>query len=201
MNDTAPVPWGLIDTGSDNLFNAAPVLAGIRRGRSRVLFHFNTSNSRRRTISMKLSSVMSILAALFLSGACITASAAETYEINAEARVFNPDIVYIQPGDSVQWVNMAVGGHDSVSIEGLIPEGAQPWRSQIGENFGITPTVEGVYAYVCEPHIGFGMMGVIVVGKPGNIDAAMAFAQEKLQGPYRRIIGKLLKVQQAAAQK
>jgi pseudoazurin len=147
---------------------------------------------------MKLSSVLPVLLALVVSGPCMNASAAQTHEVNAEARVFNPDILYVQPGDSVQWVNMAVGGHDTVSIEGLIPEGAQPWRSQIGENYGITPTVEGVYAYVCEPHIGFGMMGVIVVGKPVNIDAAMAYAQEKLQGPYRRIIGKLLKVQQAA---
>ncbi|OGT80935.1 MAG: hypothetical protein A3H91_14655 [Gammaproteobacteria bacterium RIFCSPLOWO2_02_FULL_61_13] len=147
---------------------------------------------------MKPSTHFSLFVALFLALSPVIVSAQETHEINAQARVFAPDILYVQPGDAIQWVNMAVGGHDSVSIEGLIPEGAEPWRSQIGENFGITPTVEGVYAYVCEPHIGFGMMGVIVVGKPVNIDASMAFAQEKLQGPYRRIIGKLLKVQQDA---
>lgn len=156
---------------------------------------------------MKPSSLLSLFPALVLLGASLTASAQETHEINAEARVFNPDILYIKPGDSVQWVNMAVGGHDSVSIEGLIPEGAQPWRSPIGENFGVTLTVEGVYAYVCEPHIGFGMMGVIVVDKPVNIDAAVAFAREKMQGPFRRIIGEgsqpkfLRKVQQEATQK
>lgn len=148
---------------------------------------------------MKCSSIFSLVAALFLGLSPIIVSAQETHVINAEARVFAPDIMYIQPGDSVQWQNMT--SHDTVSIEGLVPQGAQPWRGALGENLGITLTVEGVYAYVCEPHIGFGMMGVIVVGKPVNIDASMAYAQEKLQGPFRRIIGKLLKVQQEVAQK
>ena len=146
---------------------------------------------------MKPSTFFSLVAALLLALSSVTVTAQENHLINAQTRIFAPDILYIQPGDSVQWQNMT--SHDTVSIEGLIPEGAQPWRGAIGENLGITLTVEGVYAYVCEPHIGFGMMGVIVVGKPVNIDAAMAFAQEKLQGPFRRIIGKLLKVQQEAA--
>ena len=146
---------------------------------------------------MKPSTFFSLVAALLLALSSVTVTAQENHLINAQTRIFAPDILYIQPGDSVQWQNMT--SHDTVSIEGLIPEGAQAWRGAIGENLGITLTVEGVYAYVCEPHIGFGMMGVIVVGKPVNIDAAMAFAQEKLQGPFRRIIGKLLKVQQEAA--
>ncbi len=148
---------------------------------------------------MKPSTFFSLVAALLLVLSSSIVAAQENHLINAQTRIFAPDILYIQPGDSVQWQNMT--SHDTVSIEGLIPEGAQPWRGAISENFGVTLTVEGVYAYVCEPHIGFGMMGVIVVGKPVNIDAAMAFAQEKLEGPFRRIIGKLLKVQQEAAAK
>lgn len=148
---------------------------------------------------MKRSNVFSLVAALLMGLSSVIVSAQENHLINAQTRIFAPDILYIQPGDSVQWQNMT--SHDTVSIEGLIPEGAQPWRGAIGENLGVTLTVEGVYAYVCEPHIGFGMMGVIVVGKPVNIDAATAYAQEKLQGPFRRIIGKLLKVQEEAAQK
>ena len=124
------------------------------------------------------------------------AAAQETHFINAQARIFAPEVLHINPGDAVQWQNMT--SHNTVSVEGLVPDGAEHWRSQLGENLGVTLTVEGVYAYVCEPHIGFGMVGVIVVGKPVNIDAAMTFAQEKLQGPYRRLIGKLLKVQKEA---
>jgi len=120
------------------------------------------------------------------------AGGGQTHTINAEARAFNPDIVYIQPGDTVSWINMT--SHNTVSIEGLIPSGAEPWRGQIGENYKVTLTVEGIYGYVCEPHIGFGMMGVIVVGKPSTLDTVKAYADKNLQGPYRRILGKLNKV-------
>ena len=84
--------------------------------------------------------------------------------------------------------------HNSVSIDGLIPAGATPWRAQLGENLKVTLTVEGIYGYVCEPHMGFGMMGVIVVGKPANLEEVKAYADKNLQGPYRRILGKLNKV-------
>lgn len=120
------------------------------------------------------------------------AGGGQTHTINAEARAFNPDVVYIQPGDTISWINMT--SHNTVSIDGLIPEGATPWRGQLGENLKVTLTVEGIYGYVCEPHIGFGMMGVIVVGKPSTLDAAKAYADKNLQGPYRRILGKLNKV-------
>lgn len=117
---------------------------------------------------------------------------AESHTINAEARRFVADIAYIQPGDTVGWINMT--SHNSVSIEGLIPEGAEPWRGELGQNLKLTLDIEGVYAYVCEPHLGFGMVGLIIVGEPTNLEAVRAAALE-LQGPYRRILGKLKKVQ------
>ena len=116
----------------------------------------------------------------------------QTHTINAEARVFNPDIIYVQPGDTVQWTNMT--SHNSVSIDGLIPAGATPWQGQLGENLQVTLTVAGIYGYYCQPHIGFGMMGVIVVGKPTNLDEVKSYADKNLQGPFRRILGKLNKV-------
>jgi pseudoazurin len=143
----------------------------------------------------------SVSVVALLVGSLIVASApvrAEEYIVNAQTRAFAPDILYVQPGDSVQWVNMT--SHNTVSQDVLLPEGAQGWRGALGENLSITPTVEGVYPYVCEPHIGFGMVGVIVVGKPVNIDVVMVAAEEKLQGPFRRLIPKLAQVQQAAQQ-
>jgi pseudoazurin len=116
---------------------------------------------------------------------------AETHTINAEARRFVADIAYIQPGDTVGWINMT--SHNTVSIDGLIPEGAEPWRSNLGQNLKLTLDIEGVYAYVCEPHLGFGMVGLIVVGEPTNLEAVREAAL-KLQGPYRRILGKLKKL-------
>lgn len=125
-------------------------------------------------------------------GAGMQSAAPETHIVNAEARVFNPDILYINPGDTVHWQNMT--SHNTVSVDGMIPDGAQPWRGTLGENLQITLDVEGIYAYVCEPHIGFGMVGLIIVGHPTTLDEVKKYAQENLQGPYRRLLGKLIKV-------
>lgn len=121
---------------------------------------------------------------------------AQTYVVNAVVREFRPDILYIKPGDTVQWQNMA--SHDTASVKSLIPKGAKGWTSQIGQDFSVTLKKPGVYAYICQPHIGFGMSGVIVVGKPIGIDADLKYARTNLKGPERRLIGKLLKVQRAA---
>lgn len=121
-----------------------------------------------------------------------TTAEPQTHIINAQARIFKPDIIYINPGDTVGWVNMT--SHNTVSVEGLIPEGATPWQSKLGENLKIQLDVEGVYGYVCQPHIGFGMMGLIVVGQPKNLESVQSFAADNLKGPFRRLIGKLNKV-------
>ena len=137
----------------------------------------------------------------------VQVSAQQIHVINAEARIFNPDVIYIQPGDNVRFVNMT--SHDTVSINkvplpdgrtfsGMLPEGAKGWKSGMGNNITLQLETEGVYPYVCIPHIGFGMVGVIVVGEPVNIDTAVENARENLTGPYRRLIGKILKVQRAA---
>jgi len=115
--------------------------------------------------------------------------------VNAEARIFKPDTVYIQPGDTVQWKNMT--SHNVVSY--IVPEGAEGFGEKgklPGGSFSATIAKEGIYGYVCEPHIGFGMVGVIVVGNVTQEmkDAAMKQAMETLEGPFRRLIGKLKKV-------
>ncbi len=116
----------------------------------------------------------------------------KSHTINAQARGFVADIVYIQPGDRVGWINMT--SHNTVSIDGMIPEGAEPWRSKLGENLKLTLEIEGVYAYVCEPHLGFGMVGLSIVGETTNVEEVRDVAL-KLEGAYRRILGKLKKVQ------
>ncbi|MCY4210571.1 MAG: plastocyanin/azurin family copper-binding protein [Gammaproteobacteria bacterium] len=152
-------------------------------------------------------SVTRILTAVLFIVCALPATGQQIHVVNAEARIFNPDVIYVQPGEYVKFVNMA--SHDTVSInkvplpdgkifEGMLPEGAEGWKSGMGNNITFQLDIEGVYPYVCIPHIGFGMVGVVVVGEPVNIDTAMESAKANLTGPYRRLIGKLLKVQRAA---
>ena len=92
----------------------------------------------------------------------------QTHVVTAEGLIFNPLVVKINPGDSVSWNNMST--HNSESIDGLIPEGAEKWNSPMSENYQRTFTQEGIYVYKCTPHIGTGMGGVIIVGEPVNLE-------------------------------
>jgi len=119
---------------------------------------------------------------------------AEEHVVNAAAREFKPAIIYIQPGDSVKFINMT--SHNSVTY--LIPEGGTGWgeKGKLASGSLRTPVLntEGIYGYVCEPHIGFGMVGVVVVGavSADEIAAMKERAMTELEGPFKRLIGKII---------
>jgi pseudoazurin len=110
------------------------------------------------------------------------------------ARDFEPDILIVEPGDTVRFVSMA--SHAVLSLDGLAPPGAQPLASALDQDVTFTLTVEGIYGFVCPPHLPLGMVGVILVGKPIDLAARIEWAEEHLQGPNRRLIGKLEKLRQ-----
>ena len=137
-----------------------------------------------------------LIAGVALLGLTLSSLAsAEEHVVNAEARIFKPAIVYIQPGDTVTFNNMT--SHNAVSY--IIPEGGEMFGEKgkfPGGSFNVKPAGTGIYGYVCEPHIGFGMVGVIVVGDVSADDIAKAKQQamDTLQGPFKRVIGKINKV-------
>ncbi len=92
----------------------------------------------------------------------------ETHVVTAQGLAFAPLVIKINPGDVVSWRNMST--HNSESIDGLIPEGAEKWNSPMSQNFERTFNQEGIYVYKCTPHIGAGMGGVIIVGNPVNLE-------------------------------
>jgi len=52
----------------------------------------------------------------------------------------------------------------------MIREGAQPFDAKMSQDIKVTFTVPGVYVIACKPHLTMGMVGVVVVGDPINID-------------------------------
>lgn len=85
---------------------------------------------------------------------------------------FDPPFLQIQPGDTVTFVPTDKG-HSSISLPGMIPDGATPWQGQISQKITVTLTKPGVYGYKCLPHFGLGMVGLIEVGtNPPNLAAA-----------------------------
>ena len=120
---------------------------------------------------------------------------AETVVVTATVTKFEPTVVFVKPGDTVKWSNMAA--HDTVSLPGMIPDGAQAWQSKMGEDFSVTLDAPRVYIYKCNPHVSLGMVGAIVVGegKPANLAAVKSSPENK--GMIARAIRELDKALQA----
>lgn len=89
--------------------------------------------------------------------------------------VFEPAVLKVAVGDTVHFepTDMA---HNSESVEGLIPEGASPWKGEMSQKVSVTVDKQGVYVYQCLPHAMMAMVGVIVAGEPKNLDAVKANA-------------------------
>jgi len=90
--------------------------------------------------------------------------------------VFEPALVKIAPGDTVKFVSTDKG-HNAESIKGMLPEGATSFAGKTNEDIAVKFEQEGVYGIKCLPHYGMGMVALVVVGKPGNVDQAKAVPQ------------------------
>jgi len=114
-----------------------------------------------------------ILCPALIVGLLSSANAlAEEHIVKGVITNWEPMITYAKPGDTIKFQQMA--GHNSVSMDGMVPEGAAKWESKMGdEGFTITVDKEGAYIYKCTPHMTTGMIGAIVVGDgaPSNLAA------------------------------
>ncbi|MDH6233809.1 pseudoazurin [Mesorhizobium soli] len=90
--------------------------------------------------------------------------------------VFQPDFIVAAPGDTVTFVPTDKS-HDAESIKDMIPDGATPFKGNMSEQITVTLDKEGVYGVKCTPHYGMGMVALVVVGKPTNLEQAKAVKQ------------------------
>jgi len=90
--------------------------------------------------------------------------------------VFEPALVKVAPGDTVKFV-AADKGHNAETIKGMLPADATPFVGKNGEDVAVTFDKPGVYGVKCLPHYGMGMVAMVVVGTPTNIDEAKAVPQ------------------------
>jgi pseudoazurin len=88
--------------------------------------------------------------------------------------VFEPGLTKIAKGDTVTFVPTDKS-HNAETIKDLLPDGAKPFKGKMNEAVKVTFDVDGAYAVKCAPHVGMGMVALIVVGDaPANIDAVKA---------------------------
>lgn len=105
---------------------------------------------------------------------------------------FIPDYVEIEPGDSVVFQG-TVGSHTAHSIQGMLPEGAEPVMISASKSSAITFDKPGVYGIKCKVHHRHGMVALIVVGDPSvNIEEARAAAKKRVSRKAQKKMQALL---------
>lgn len=135
-----------------------------------------------------MKNIKSILTAFFITAILAAGSAtAANHTVTARGLAFAPMVVQVAPGDTVYWENMAT--HNVHMMEGLIPEGTEAFVSPLGEDVSHTFDKEGIYIYQCDPHIGAGMGGAVIVGNPTNLEAIKA---QDVKGGLGRVVDKAI---------
>lgn len=114
------------------------------------------------------------LAALMAFAGSAFAAEHEVLMLNKGAKgamVFEPDLVVAQPGDTIRFVPTDKS-HNAETIKGMLPAGADGFKGKVNEEIVYTVSNEGVYGIKCTPHYGMGMVMLISVGAPTNLDTA-----------------------------
>lgn len=114
-------------------------------------------------------------ALFFLAGVPTMAANFDVKMLNkgeAGSMVFEPPLVRIALGDTVTF-QATDKGHNAETIKGMIPDGAEAFKGAIGKDIVVTFTQPGAYGVKCAPHLGLGMIALVVVGDaPANLEAA-----------------------------
>ncbi|PWW00585.1 pseudoazurin [Hoeflea marina] len=127
------------------------------------------------------------MASLLAASLCVAALfsgpvRAEDHEIrmlNSGAKgamVFEPDFLRIAPGDSVRFVPTDKG-HNVETVKGMMPEGAGAIKGKFNKEVLVTFDHDGVYGFKCAPHYAMGMVALVEVGTPVNLEEARAVKQ------------------------
>ena len=100
--------------------------------------------------------------------------------------VYSQEVVKIEVGDTVTWLPSSKGHN----VEMISSPNKMKFKSKNGKEAKITFDTPGIYYYLCTPHKGMGMIGLIVVGNDmSNIDEVK---KAKAYGKSKKKLKKLL---------
>lgn len=131
--------------------------------------------------------ILKILAAatavLAFAAAPALAANFEVHMLNkgeAGAMVFEPALTRIAVGDTVTFIPTDKG-HNAESLKEILPAGAEMFKGTMGKEIAVTFTAPGAYGVKCAPHVGMGMVALVVVGdEPVDIEAIKAAKLPKM---------------------
>tara|TARA_B100001057_G_scaffold334171_1_gene334760 strand:+ start:198 stop:785 length:588 start_codon:yes stop_codon:yes gene_type:complete len=96
--------------------------------------------------------------------------------------IFEPAVLKVSVGDTINFKAVDMS-HNSATIDGMLPAGAEAWAGQMNMDISVTLEKEGVYVYQCDPHVMMAMIGVIQVGEAVNMDQIKE-ASSKLKSSF-----------------
>lgn len=92
--------------------------------------------------------------------------------------VFEPAVIKVSVGDTIHFKATDLS-HNSASMAGMIPSGAESWAGMLSQDISVTLDKEGVYVYQCDPHVMMAMVGVIQVGNAVNMEEVKSAAADQ----------------------
>ena len=130
-----------------------------------------------------------LLIAAFLSTPSLAAEVAiEMLNKAADGNkmIYSQELVKIDVGDTVTWLPSSKGHN----VEMISSPNKMKFKSKNGKEAKITFDTPGIYYYLCTPHKGMGMIGLVVVGNDmSNIDDVK---KAKAYGKSKKKLKKLL---------
>lgn len=99
--------------------------------------------------------------------------------------IFKPGILSVEAGDTIVF-KPEDKGHNTQAIDGMLPDGAEAWKSKINKEFSVTLDKPGFYGYKCTPHLSVGMVGLIIVKGDGMMDNLEAAQKVKHRGKAKK---------------
>lgn len=139
--------------------------------------------------------VLAAAAVLAFAGTPALAANFEVHMLNKGAdgaMVFEPALTKVAVGDTVTFLPTDKG-HNAETIKDMLPDGAEPFKGAMGKEVVVTFTIPGAYGIKCAPHLGMGMVALVVVGDdPANLEAVKAVkvpktAQERFEPLYDQL--------------
>ena len=107
-------------------------------------------------------------------------------DANGNKMVFSQEVVKVGIGDTVSWLPSSKGHN----VEMISSPNKMKYKSKNGREAKITFDTPGIYYYLCTPHKGMGMIGLVVVGNDlSNIDDVK---KAKAYGKSKKKLKKLL---------
>jgi pseudoazurin len=104
---------------------------------------------------------------------------------------FQPGYLKVAVGDTVKFVPTDKG-HNTESVEEVWPEGVAAVKGPFNKEVVFKAEKDGLYVFKCLPHYGMGMVALIQVGKPVNLDAVKNYkAVSKAKGRLEAEVAKV----------